>query len=124
MSVELLEKSEHTVLSRIRYPDRGAALLYGVAHHSLDNGGGPDRKTIKQLKVERRETDLTLGKSINGCHFVSGLMFTYLAFVLDFRHCFDAEGRKCRYSWAGKKVSLRLHYAAFGLFWSHRSELT
>ena len=63
MSVELLEKSEHTVLSRIRYPDRGAALLYGVAHHSLDDGE-PDRKTIKQLKVERRETDLTLGKSI------------------------------------------------------------
>ena len=69
MRVELLEKSEHTILSRIRYPDRGAALLYGVVHHSLDDGGEPDRKTIKELNVERRETDLTLGKSINRLSF-------------------------------------------------------
>ena len=66
MSVELLEKSEHTVLSRIRYPDRGAALLYGEAgRHSLDDGGGPHdrKKSIKQLNGVGRETDLTLGKS-------------------------------------------------------------
>ena len=68
MSVELLEKSEHTVLSRIRYPDRAAALLYGEAgRHSLDDGGGggphDGKKSIKQLNGVGRETDLTLGKS-------------------------------------------------------------
>ena len=56
MSAELLETSEHTVLSRILYPDRSAALLYGKAHHSLDDGS-----SLKQIN-RQRETDLTLGK--------------------------------------------------------------
>ena len=51
-----METSEHTVLSRILYPDRSAALLYGKAHHSLDDGS-----SLKQIK-RQRETDLTLGK--------------------------------------------------------------
>ena len=56
MSAELLETSEHTVLSRILYPDRSAALLYGKAHHSLDDGS-----SLRQIN-RQRETDLTLGK--------------------------------------------------------------
>ena len=64
-----MEESEHTVLSRIRYPDRRAALLYGEAHHALDDGGQDRKKSIK-----RRETDITLGKS-NYCRHQFAIKF-------------------------------------------------
>jgi hypothetical protein len=55
IKVELLETSEHTVLSRILYPDRGIALLFGKTHHALDGS----QKTLD--KFVERTTELTIG---------------------------------------------------------------
>ena len=88
MSAELLETSEHTVLSRILYPDRSAALLYGKVHHSLYAGS-----SLKHINGER-ETDLTLGKLF---HIGIDVKYANTLLLLGCRHCLDAEGRERKF---------------------------
>ena len=65
ISVTLLDNDEHSILARIRYPDRKAALLYGRAFGGFEwvvqNSGSNNKNRNTHYSHTKTGTRLTLG---------------------------------------------------------------